>query len=146
MKYFTLVFLLFLPVFVFSQTCRIEGKCVDRSGKGVGGIIVRSPQQPDANVYSDSNGRYVFPFNCIDKIELYYNLAGSDQKEIVEYVLEENQTVVQAKEIRFNFQQQSTVVVSSTKVDPFVLDKLKLQDLQKLPMGGVERFLLFTFT
>jgi hypothetical protein len=144
MKNCLFIFTFLSSLFVSGQNCEVRGRFIDRSKKGVSDILVRSPQMPKTIIYSDDKGFFSFPFDCQDSLVLIYSSPDTTAIPRIVVRAQEGRSIYRLNDIAIDFQQVEGVIVRQKQNNPFELDPLKVADLQKLPLGGVERFLLFT--
>jgi len=128
-----------------AQVCSINGRCVDRRKKGVEGILIKCPQAFETATYSDANGRFTLSVPQGDSIQMYFAVSDSlgTKKQVNDYIAR-GESEKNIGTIAFNIQQESTIEITQRVYDPFVLEKLKFNDIQNIPLGGVERFLTYT--
>ena len=123
-----------------AQQAVIKGFCLDKKGKPVENVKVYCDKASPTLTYTDSLGSYTLYVTIGDTLTLSFR--SSD--------LEENRTliasssIVNAPDIRFNFQQEIGVSVHEIRQDPFELPTLKITDVQNIPLGSYERFLTYT--
>lgn len=129
---------------VYAQSCKVIGVCKDSRGVPIYGVAIGSPSNPNEFVYSDKQGAFEYPLGCGDTIVLYFDTYDKSSNKQITVRSTAERSTVNLGDINFNFQQETGVEVNKTRTNPFILDPLKLMDIQTLPMGGVERFLLFT--
>lgn len=141
MKGLLLGTILFLSAFSWSQ-CVVRGKFVDRKEKGVEGILVKSPQTTGVT-FSKEDGTFELKLNCSDSLLVFYQLDDGIRIQMTELNQVDELTYV-VEDILVQVQNLEGVTVRQNTGNPFELDPIKLNDLQKIPLGGVERFLLFT--
>ena len=128
-----------------AQFCDVNGRCVDRRKKGVEGILVKCPQAKEAATYSDANGRFTLKVPQGDSIQIYFLVGDSlGTKKQEDHFVDFGESEKNIGTITFNIQQESTIEINQRVYDPFVLEKLKFNDIQNIPLGGIERFLTYT--
>ncbi len=145
MKNFLLLLVLVLSGVSYGQTCRVKGVFIDSARTRLSGVTVRSPQAPEQFIISNSRGEFVIEVPCIKAVQLYFKMIerGVSDQQVVQ--LNGNE-VTDLGEIPLNIatQELDGVDVRGQREELFELDPLNLADMQTLPLGGVERFLLFT--
>lgn len=143
MRDFILFLFILLSFSVFSQKTKVIGRCTDRRGVPVEMVKVVSMNAVNTVVYSDINGIYELLFDDVKSAEIEFRLQGSNltEKRTVEF---NDQKIIRLEDIKFDFQQEDVAVVIREKVNPFELPKLPPIDLGLIPMGGVERTLIYT--
>ncbi len=141
---FSLLFLVFITSFLAnSQTSAVKGRCVNKAGKPLDGVLVRSKQAYPAATYTDSLGKYTLFVQQGDSVQVVFNGSGTPME--ITFVVALGESTKQLEDIVLNEQQEDAVIIRQNQVDPFVLETLKFNDLQKLPgTGGVERYLALT--
>lgn len=139
------LFFLFLLFSFLSigQTVQLKGKCVDKRDLGVDFVQIKVYKNNNLveNLYTDTLGAYSFESNLGDQLTLYFKTqfyVDSLRYEVKSMGLSILPTV------RFPFQQETTVRVNAEKEDVFAVPTLKIKDIQNLPMGSVERALIYT--
>lgn len=140
MKHLSILFFLFLSISSFSQNVRVVGLCTGKNGVALENVLVVTKSKPIQSTFSDSIGRYSFNLNFKDTVVFVYSIDGlrSIQTAII--------TQIESQElptINFPILQQSEVVISQNKIDPFVLEKMPTVDAQKIT-GSIERTLTLT--
>lgn len=140
MKHLSILFFLFLSISSFSQNVRVVGLCTGKNGKALENVLVVTKSKPIQSTFSDSIGRYSFNLNFKDTVVFVYSIDGlrAIQTAII--------TQIERQElptINFPILQQSEVVISQNKIDPFVLEKMPTVDAQKIT-GSIERTLTLT--
>lgn len=137
------IFFSILNLVLFGQEVLVTGKVVDRSGKGSEFAVIRSPQSKLKAVYTDLNGEFSIPIQAKDTFQLYVSLDTANLKK--EYIFPASVLrTFSIGLIKFNFQQLGTVNATTTKQDPFELETVRIPDMQKIPLGGVEKLLVLT--
>lgn len=140
MKHLSILFFLFLSISSFSQNVRVVGLCTGKNGVALENVLVVTKSKPIQSTFSDSIGRYSFNLNFKDTVVFVYSIDGlrAIQTAII--------TQIESQElptINFPILQQSEVVISQNKIDPFVLEKMPTVDAQKIT-GSIERTLTLT--
>ncbi len=140
MKQLSVLLFLFLSFTALSQNVRVVGMCIGKNGKSLENVLVVTKTKPVQSTFTDSIGRYAFNLNLNDTVNFVYSIDG----------LRETQTIVinqagsqELPIISFPILQQSEVVISQNKIDPFVLEKMPTVDAQKIT-GSIERTLTLT--
>lgn len=118
----------------------ITGRVVGRNGRPLEGIWVLSPQAKSDD-FSDADGRFWLEIATkTDTLELIFKLDSSNV--VRRYPFQGG--MLQTGDIQLNISQTNVFIVNKERSEPFSLDRLKFNDLQKIPLGGVERFLVYT--
>jgi len=120
---------------------RVTGKCLDKKGKGLIAVKVSSDKGEPGTVYTDQFGVYEFYALKGDTLKVRYSLG---EFTFDKTVIVPNERTLRLANIDFPIQQQDVVEVVVDKKDPFELPKLPKYDLQNIPMGSVERSLVYT--
>lgn len=140
-----LTFITFLvSASVFSQEIQVTGRCTDKKGNPQESVKVVCIDAIQPIVYTNDLGVYELRFEAgsVDKIKVQYTMPGGELKEVRTYKITDSIMVL--PDIKFNFQQETSVIIHETKVDPFELPKLKTFDPVMIPNGSVERGLVYT--
>lgn len=122
-----------------AQQIEIVGSCIDKRGKPLEAVQVSFNTNPNALVFSDSLGNYLFFTKAFDTLKIRLSIdeysetrtLKSTSKTTLRYVI---------NTVQFPIQQERTVTVISNKDDPFELTKLAPFDPQRIT-GSVERTL-----
>ncbi len=137
----TLFLFVILTTTATAQVYNLSGKCVDKKGAPIFNVKVISKTAITPIVYTDENGIYDLQFSTQDTVTVEYRVLN-DVIEVQTFVLTEEYT--RAKPVRFNFQQEDEVRVHVDQESPFELPHLRVADVQNLPMGRIERYLIYT--
>jgi len=137
------VLLIFLlnTLTLLSQETVISGRCTDKKGKVLENVRVYIRDDSSRFVFTDKLGAFSFNVSSGVLLELTYEL--NDQKESRSYQILNKETQ-RLPDLKFNFVSIVEVEVEAKRQDPFELPKLPKYDVQKIPMGSVERSLVYT--
>ena len=126
-----------------AQDIKLSGVCVDQRNNPIEGVIVRGflKQEEKYQQYTDSNGVYSFRLNYGDTLLFKFLVQGYQDSAWVVVKTNQNQRLPR---IKFPFQQENEVKVEVKKEDPFEISPLKIKDLQTIPLGSVERAIIYT--
>jgi hypothetical protein len=131
----------FITFGFFAQEVRISGRCVDKRGKGLFDVQVYANKGIPALVFTDQNGVYEFIALKNDTIQLRY--TASDYLEKRTIIVTEDQ-FQRLPDVKFSIQQQDIINVNARRIDPFEIPTLPYYDVQNIPMGSIERSLVYT--
>ena len=140
-----------LLIFLFSvftiiasaQQYTVAGKCTDNRGVPVDGAKVASKSAITPIVYTDENGNFQLKFSSQGEVEIDFKVVGTDLNE-TRVILVTADAIQRLPNVKFKFQQEIGAVITHEKIDPFVIPKLPTYDLGLIPLGGVERSLIYT--
>jgi hypothetical protein len=140
-----------LLIFLFSvftiiasaQQYTVAGKCTDNRGVPVDGAKVASKSAISPIVYTDENGNFQLKFSSQGEVEIDFKVVGTDLNE-TRVILVTADAIQRLPNVKFKFQQEIGAVITHEKIDPFVIPKLPTYDLGLIPLGGVERSLIYT--
>ena len=139
-------FLLFIALcctgLSFAQQVKVNGKCTDKRGEPIEMVRVYSKQATPKETYTDKKGEYQLNFIDQDTVELFFIISGQDRiSRKFSLTSEDEQTL---DDVKFPFQQHAGAQVIHEIHDPFTAEKLPFKDLQNIPMGSTERYLIYT--
>jgi hypothetical protein len=140
-RFFLVVFSL-LAFAAFSQQVRVTGRCVDKKGQVLDEVQVISDKGNPNVVYTNSKGVYEFFAAYSDTLKIRFVLSGEIQEHRT--VLVDKSPNLRLTDVILNVQQQTGVEVSARKEEPFEIPKMPYYDVQNLPMGSIERSLVYT--
>ena len=139
------VFLAFTFLFIslsFGQEVIITGKCIDKTGDPIEFVLVSTlnskSKQP---IYTNDKGIFEIIVSKTETIELNFKSNEFEEKRSLNL---SEKTSYKLDDIKFNYSQIKSITVTADKSDPFVIPKLAPIDLQTIPMGSVERSLVYT--
>lgn len=128
----------------FSQELKLKGQCVDNSNKPVEFAQILCINATPQVVYTDANGFFILTFknDSIGSINIYAKSESITlNKSLNLNLLDINKTTI---DFQFDFSQISTVTISSEKIDYHSIPTLSTIDYQTIPMGSLERSLVYT--
>jgi hypothetical protein len=140
MRFIIFLLLIFISTTSFSQEVQVVGKCIDKRGKNIELVEVSGFER--VLTTSDSLGRFSFsiqPEN--DTIQIQFKYFGET---LNKRIVLTNKTKIDLGEIRFKFEEVDIVRITTRRGDPFDIPTLPYYDVQKIPMGSVERSLVYT--
>jgi hypothetical protein len=142
MKIYNTFLLLIASFSSFAQTCEIKGVCLDRNNAGLEGVRIECVTSLEEFIYSSSNGQFVFTVNCGDTVDVL--IYGQDAQGLRKQSVVVSSPTINLGKFKFEVQQEQTINVYERKRDPFDMDQLEFNDIQKIPMGGVEKLLVYS--
>lgn len=137
-----LLLLLFISSSVFAQKSKVIGRCTDRRGVAIELVKVVSKEAVNQIVYTDPNGIYELIFENKGTFEIEFRVQGTAMVEHRSVTIS-GESVYRLEDVKFDFQQEGGAVVIREKINPFELPKLKPVDLGTIPLGSVERSLVY---
>lgn len=124
----------------FSQEVQIVGKCIDKRGKNI--ELAEISGFDRVLTTSDSIGRFSFSLiSESDTIQIQFKYFGET---LNKRIVLTNKSKIDLGEIRFKFEEVDVVRITTRRGDPFDIPTLPYYDIQKIPMGSVERSLVYT--
>jgi hypothetical protein len=134
-----LLFLLILRS-SFSQEVQVIGKCIDKRGKNIEMVEISGFER--VLTTSDSLGRFSFSLiSESDTIQIQFKYFGET---LNKRIVLSNKSRIDLGEVRFKFEEVDIVRITTRRGDPFDIPTLPYYDVQKIPMGSVERSLVYT--
>ena len=137
----TLFLFVILTTTASAQVYHLSGKCVDRKGTPIDNVAVFSEKAIVTVVYTDQNGIYDLQYATQDSVTVIYRVSDDLIEERTYFLTD---TFTRVKKVEFSFQQETEVRVHVDQESPFDLPILRVADIQNLPMGSVERHLIYT--
>ena len=135
-------FFMFVVLPVFSQEgAKVIGRVTDKRSKGLENVRVTVMNGEQSFIFTNKSG--VYELNCSPNDTLYFSYELNEFTEKLTYVADERK-IQRLSDVKFPFILEETVIVQATRVDPFELPKLPYYDVQNIPMGSVERSLVYT--
>lgn len=134
-------FFLFFNLVCFSQEVKVIGRCIDKRSNGLDQVKVILNQDSLNPVYTNNKGVFELFSKPFDTLKLTFEIA--EFSESIIYKVTEKQ-VQFINDVKFPFILENTVIIRAERIDPFEIQKLPLVDVQAIPMGGVERYLVYT--
>lgn len=134
----------FLTTLCLGQQVELNGKCLDKEGRGIPGIRIRVNNASSA-LYTEDFGEYKLTAEVGDSLilEYYYSVEKLTEK-LTYHVRNVNSNLI--PDIKFNVKTQNVGTVDVNKVveRPFELKPLIVADWQTLPVMNIERALVYT--
>lgn len=135
-------YFMFVALPVFSQEgTKVIGRVTDKRSKGLENVRVTVMNGEQSFIFTNKSG--VYELNCLPNDTLYFSYELNEFTEKLTYVADERK-IQRLSDVKFPFILEETVIVQATRVDPFELPKLPYYDVQNIPMGSVERSLVYT--
>ena len=127
----------------FAQTSSVslEGRCLDKKGKGIEHVWVVVNYDSLSTVFTDKTGKFNLKASPGDSLNILYYFNDNWLRQSIRVADKKRQRI---PDVRFDLVQIDEVVVTGGKSDPFDLPKLPKTDFQKLPLGSVERALIYS--
>ena len=141
MRLFILLFSLTLLSYSYGQEVKITGRCIDKNNTPIEFVIIKCKQANDSIVYTNDKGEFEINARQEPIVEIKFKI---NEFEEIRSIKTSNKITYQIENVKFNYSQFKTVIVSAEKSDPFEIPKLAPIDLQTIPMGSVERSLVYT--
>lgn len=138
-------FLLLVLTFSFlslalGQEISVSGRCVDKSGDPIEYVSVFCEKAKVKQVYTNEKGIFKLIVITEDQIEIILKSNEFEEKR----TFNASQKSIVLADIQFNFSQIKSVTVTAEKSDAFIIPKLTPIDYQRLPMGNIERSLVYS--
>jgi len=144
MKYLLIILLLSLTQLSFSQERTAYGRVVDKNGKGIEDVEVRSREAKKSWVLTDSTGYFEMTFSEIDSAVLIFKLYQDNTTKKDRTVYFNGQSRVQVPSVTYEILVQDAVRVNATAYDPFVLPQKEIVDFSKMARNSVESYIVLT--
>lgn len=144
MRYLLLILLLCAAGASFGQDQTVRGRVVDLRGKGIESVLIKSKEAEGRVIYTDSLGYYQLQYKNQESTTIIYMADGDFSSKRDTTIFFNGRTEVDLGNIQYNFQQVIGVKVDYIRDDPFEERKLKMMDIQNLPNGGIERYVVLT--
>lgn len=136
-----LIFLCFSSL-TFAQTVIVTGRCVDKRDKVLPDVMVSAKNAKSQFVWTDKAGRFELVFVNQLGTTIFFKLDTHDKLELDLFF--DHKDSIDIGDFKFPYQVEDAVQVIQEIENPFDVDPLPLIDLQKMPMGGVPKFLALT--
>jgi hypothetical protein len=130
-----------LRVFSYSQETLVNGRCTDKKGRALENVFISVAWDSSIFTYTSVKGEFELRVASNSTLELIYK--ANDQTEQRSYQIGSKPSQ-RLPDLKFNFVSIVEIEVEARRQDPFELPKLPKYDLQKIPMGSVERSLVYT--
>ncbi len=146
MRFWILFLLLFTGIYSQAQNTVLLGRCINKKGKELGGIEVKSPQSQPVETLTDEKGIFALNVQQGDTIQIFFkDIVNLKPINDITIIVPIGESTFQINDVILDIQQEDAVVIDREKFDPFKLPTIKFGDLGKLPGGrGVEGFLALT--
>lgn len=137
---FLLIVVLLSAFPIFAQKATVTGRCIDKRSKGLENVQIKVTADTNLIVYTNSLGIFEFSVNFDQQISL--EMLVNDLTETKQIDVK-NQTIIRVGDVKFGFIQEDEVKIQGVRTEPFEIPKLPYYDAQKLPLGSVERSLVY---
>ena len=138
----TVTFLFLLALTAFGQQVKVMGRCVDKKGKALDEVQVITDKGDPRVVFTNSLGVYEFFVEKGDTVKIRYILTEEIREERT-LIISSNK-YYRVSDLIFSVQQENVVNIKARKEDPFEIPTLPYYDVQNIPMGSIERSLVYT--
>ncbi len=125
---------------VLAQKATITGRCIDNRSKGLENVQIKVTADSNLIVYTNTLGIFEFSVNLNQQISL--EMLVNDLTETKQIDVK-NQAIIRVGDVKFGFIQEDEVKIQGVRTEPFEIPKLPYYDAQKLPLGSVERSLVY---
>jgi hypothetical protein len=125
----------------FAQQVKLMGRCLDKKGKELEHIQITVGNDSTYTIYTNESGVFEFEASMYDTVQLIFNTSESSLKQRVIVLENKFQRI---PDINFDIKYLSQVTVRGGVTDPFEIPKLAKIDAQNIPLGSIERSLLYT--
>lgn len=143
MRKLLLVLFVMTSGLLFSQQVKVMGRCTDNRGVPVYGVRVYSELAVFQNTVTNEDGLFELIFDSGQVVIVHFNIPQTDLTEKRIYELTDS-PIFRVPDVAFDFQQETGTVVKRERIDPFEIPKLPTFDLGTIPLGSVERSLVYT--
>ena len=125
---------------VLAQKATVTGRCIDKRSKGLENVQIKVTADSNLIVYTNTLGIFEFSVNLNQQISL--EMLVNDLTETKQIDVK-NQAIIRVGDVKFGFIQEDEVKIQGVRTEPFEIPKLPYYDAQKLPLGSVERSLVY---
>lgn len=125
---------------VLAQKATVTGRCIDKRSKGLENVQINVTADSNLIVYTNTLGIFEFSVNLNQQISL--EMLVNDLTETKQIDIK-NQAIIRVGDVKFGFIQEDEVKIQGVRTEPFEIPKLPYYDAQKLPLGSVERSLVY---
>jgi hypothetical protein len=125
---------------VLAQKATVTGRCIDKRSKGLENVQIKVTADSNFIVYTNTLGIFEFSVNLNQQISL--EMLVNDLTETKQIDVK-NQAIIRVGDVKFGFIQEDEVKIQGVRTEPFEIPKLPYYDAQKLPLGSVERSLVY---
>jgi hypothetical protein len=126
---------------LWSQETTVSGRCTDKKGKPLENVQIYANGDSIHPIFSNEKGE--FSLRVPTESTLFLAYRANELKEQRSYQIGDR-TSQKLPDLRFDFVSIVEIEVEAKRQDPFELPKLPKYDVQKIPMGSVERSLVYT--
>ena len=140
MKYFLIITIFLLFNFSFSQTGKVEGKCVDKKGNALENVKLYVLLL-DKVFYSDEKGKFSVEIPANKDVEFVFRIDTVEIKKI--YSVNEK-AINKVDDITFQILGLKEIIIKNFQEQDILFFKLPKLDIQTFPNASVERTLIFT--
>jgi hypothetical protein len=141
---FLLIFLISLNIsFSFGQEVRLIGRCIDKSGDPIEFVTVSCEKAKIKQVSTNEKGIFELIVPTEEQVEIKFKINEFEEIRSFKTLTKPYYTI---DNVKFNYSQIKIITITAEKSDPFEIPKLTPIDLQTIPMGSVERSLIYTTT
>lgn len=137
---FILFVVLFFSFPILAQQVTVTGRCIDKRSKGLENVLIQVKADSNFQVLTNSLGIFEFTIKGNQHIALFFQTNELTQSKEIELT---DQKLVRIGDVKFGFVMEEEVKVQGVRSEPFEIPKLKYNDPQKLPLGSVERSLVY---
>ena len=138
----TVTFLFLLALTAFGQQVKVTGRCVDKKGKALDEVQVITDKGDPKVIFTNSLGVYEFFAQKGDTVKIRYILTEEIRDE--KTLIINSDKYYRVPDLVFSVQQENVVNIKARKEDPFEIPTLPYYDVQNIPMGSIERSLVYT--
>lgn len=142
MKNLALLFLFLFPVYLLAQQAEVTGKVVDKTNKGVQGVLVKIQELPNLRATTDLDGKYSLQIPVNQEL----TIAVSYQDELFTLsVKAPNTDPIQVDKIKLSIKTFTEVGVTAKGRDN-TIGSLPVIEIKNIPgpQNSVERYLTLT--
>lgn len=125
---------------VLAQKATITGRCIDKRSKGLENVQIKVSADSNLIVYTNTLGIFEFSVNLNQQISLEMFVNDLTERKQIDV---KNQAIIRVGDVKFGFIQEDEVKIQGVRTEPFEIPKLPYYDAQKLPLGSVERSLVY---
>lgn len=125
---------------VLAQKATVTGRCIDKRSKGLENVQIKITADSNFIVYTNTLGIFEFSVNLNQQISLEMVVNDLTERKQIDV---KNQAIIRVGDVKFGFIQEDEVKIQGVRTEPFEIPKLPYYDAQKLPLGSVERSLVY---
>jgi len=125
---------------VLAQKATVTGRCIDKRSKGLENVQIKVTADSNFIVYTNTLGIFEFSVNLNQQISLEMGVNDLTERKQIDV---KNQAIIRVGDVKFGFIQEDEVKIQGVRTEPFEIPKLPYYDAQKLPLGSVERSLVY---